>query len=121
MKAKINNVTMKLVSYLLIVMMGIFIVNNALFMHVHKMDDGRIVVHAHPYDKSNDSHPYKSHHHTKTELLVFDNVKLLFLFIFLLFVFYNLVKKLRFLFINIDSFTQTYKFLFTSRAPPVLL
>lgn len=121
MKAKINNVTMKLVSYLLIVMMGIFIVNNALFMHVHKMDDGRIVVHAHPYDKSDDSQPYKSHQHTTKELLFLDNVKLFFVFIFLLFILLYLVKKSRSSFLFITSFTQPYKFLFTSRAPPILL
>ncbi len=121
MKAKINNVTMKSVSYLLIVMMGIFIANNILFMHTHKMDDGRIVVHAHPYDKSDDSQPYKSHQHTTKELLFLDNVKLFFVFIFLLFILLYLVKKSRSSSLFITSFTQPYKFLFTSRAPPILL
>ncbi len=120
MKTKFKNITIKSVSYLLIVMMSIFVINNVLFIHAHKMDDGRIVVHAHPYDKSDDSQPYKSHHHTKTELLFFDNVKLHFLFVFFLFVFLNLVNKSRFLFLFITSFIQPYKFLFTSRAPPVL-
>ncbi|NHZ85351.1 MAG: hypothetical protein GWP19_05665 [Planctomycetia bacterium] len=120
MKTIFEKITIKSVSYLLIVMMSIFIINNVLFIHAHKMDDSRIVVHAHPYDKSDDSQPYKSHHHTKTEFLFLRNLGFLFLFIFLLFIFLNLVKKLWFSFLNIDSFTQTYKFLFTSRAPPII-
>lgn len=120
MKTTFKNITIKSVSYLLIVMMGIFIANNVLFMHAHQMDNGRTVVHSHPYNKSDDSQPYKSHHHTKTEFLFLDKVKLLFLFIFILFVFLNLVNKSRFLFLNITVLIQAYKFLFTSRAPPVL-
>jgi hypothetical protein len=120
MKTTIKNITIKSVLYLLIVMMSIFVINNTLFIHAHKTDDGRIVVHAHPYDKSDDSQPYKSHQHTKNEFLFLDKVKLLFLFIFTLFVFFNLVSKSRFLFLFITSFIQPYKFLFISRAPPVL-
>ena len=121
MKTTFINITIRPISYLLIVMMSIFIINNTLFIHAHKTDDGRIVVHAHPYDKSDDSQPYKSHQHTKTEFLFLDKLKLLFLFIFILFVFLNIINKSRFLFLFITSFTQPYKFLFTSRAPPILL
>ena len=49
---------------------GMLITNKAVFMHVHKLEDGSIVVHAHPYNESDNKTPYKTHHHSKTELLL---------------------------------------------------
>jgi hypothetical protein len=36
------------------VFMILLIVNNIVFLHVHKLPNGEIIVHAHPYNKSND-------------------------------------------------------------------
>ncbi|MBK1440150.1 hypothetical protein JHJ32_09150 [Parapedobacter sp. ISTM3] len=40
-------------------------------MHKHKTADGRIVIHAHPYNLSKDSDATK-HHHTETEIHLLD-------------------------------------------------
>ena len=51
------------------------IVNNSIFIHIHILQDGRIVEHAHPY-KSSDKSPgsEQHHHHTKQEFLLLDNI-----------------------------------------------
>lgn len=58
--------------------MGLLFVNNTIFMHTHKMADGTLVTHAHPYNKSNDTEPIKSHNHTKVEFVVIQNLGLFF-------------------------------------------
>ena len=65
--------------------MGLLIANKALYMHTHKMADGSIIVHAHPYNKSDDPKPFKSHQHTKAEFLFLENLESLFLLTFLIF------------------------------------
>lgn len=73
----------KVVAILLVVAIGFFVFNKVSNMHMHKMADGTIVVHSHPYNKSADNDPYKSHHHTKSELTFFSFFELLFFFLFL--------------------------------------
>lgn len=46
---------------------GIFcllITNKAIFLHSHKLNDGKTITHAHPYDTSNDTKPLKAHSHS---------------------------------------------------------
>ena len=119
MKTTVRNITLKALTYLMIGMMGLLITNKAVFMHVHKMGDGIVVIHSHPYDKSNDSKPYKSHHHTKADLLFFDNLEILFLFILLPFILLNLVKNAKYLFYRITNCVQTCIILHKGRAPPL--
>jgi len=40
--------------------------------------DGEIISHAHPYDKSHDTQPFKNHKHTSAELFFLDQIQLLF-------------------------------------------
>jgi len=60
---------------------GMMILNNALFTHTHKVADGTSITHAHPFDRTSDSAPFKSHHHTKTEYQFFQQLEILFLFL----------------------------------------
>ena len=119
MKIAVKNITIKTVTYLTIGIMVMLIANKALFMHAHQLNDGTVVTHSHPYDKSNDSKPYKSHHHTKAELLFFSNLELLILFIFLPFLLLNFVQKAKYSFYRIKNYIQTCIILHQGRAPPV--
>ena len=47
-------------------------------MHTHEIGDNKYISHSHPYNKSNDSEPYKSHHHTKEQILFLQNLEILF-------------------------------------------
>ena len=119
MKKIVRNITIKALAYFMIGIMSILVVNKAMFMHAHKMTDGKVITHSHPYDKSNDSKPYKSHHHTKVEFLFIENLKILFLFVFLTFALLNLVKKAKYSFYRKTRYTLNCIILYKSRAPPI--
>jgi hypothetical protein len=119
MKTIVRNIKIKSIACLMIGMMGMLVANKAVFMHTHRLNDGTIIEHAHPYNKSTDSKPYKSHHHTKAELLFFQNLEILFLFVFLTFASLNLVKKAKHSFYRKTSYTLTCIILHKGRAPPL--
>ncbi len=118
MKTTVRNIAIKSITLLMIGIMGMFIADKAIFLHVHKSNDGTIIEHAHPYDKSNDSKPYKSHHHTNAELLFFQNLNILFLIVFLTFALFAFVKKAKYSFYIIPRHAQTCIILNKGRAPP---
>lgn len=51
--------------------------NTAFFIHFHKLANGDIIVHAHPFNKEKDNQPFKTHHHTSQELILFQQFQLL--------------------------------------------
>ena len=115
----INNIIIKSVAWLVIVIMGILIVNKAVFIHTHRLTDGTVVEHAHPFDKSTDSKPFKSHHHTKAELLFFQNLEIIFLFVFLTFALFIAAKKSKYSFNRKINYTLSCILLHKGRAPPI--
>ncbi|WP_421919431.1 hypothetical protein [Marinifilum sp.] len=56
--------------------MSLLILNNILFTHQHVLPDGKIIVHAHPFHKTDN--PPNKHHHSKSDFLVLQNISLLF-------------------------------------------
>lgn len=99
--------------------MGMLIVNNVFFLHAHKLSNGIIVVHAHPYDKTSDSQPYQSHHHTKAELLFFQNLEILFIIVILTFLLVAPFKKEKVLFKSITEYTSICINFNKGRDPPI--
>ncbi len=64
--------------------------NNAFFTHTHKLPDGTIIQHAHPYKSDADSSsPFKNHHHTSFEFLVLNNLGVFILLTCLAFFFFD--------------------------------
>lgn len=59
------------------------VANKALFLHTHKLANGNLISHAHPFNKSSDSQPIKTHSHSQAEFQLISNLELLFLLIFL--------------------------------------
>jgi len=111
-----------LINAMMIGMTGIMVmlaINRGVFMHTHKIGDNKYISHSHPYNKSNDPEPYKSHHHTKEEFLFFQNIEILFPFFFLVATLAPFSSK-RYFYFEIKS---DYKFVFfqpnRGRAPPV--
>ncbi len=49
---------------------GLILVSNTFFYHSHITADGKVISHAHPFNKQNDAKPYKTHRHSKLELLL---------------------------------------------------
>ncbi len=78
MKTTFKNKIQKLVARILVFSVGLLIVNNVVFLHSHKLSNGKVIVHAHPYNKSQDSAPFKTHNHTSKELFHIASIHLLF-------------------------------------------
>ncbi|MBN2350639.1 MAG: hypothetical protein JXJ22_17515 [Bacteroidales bacterium] len=98
MKITIRHILLKHTAFLLVSIMVIMVANQAVFTHSHVLSNGQVISHAHPYDKNNDTKPFKSHHHSKSEILFFENLKTLFPVVFLLltvFVFFDNAKHLK--------------------------
>jgi hypothetical protein len=60
---------------ILVSIMGIQ-VTNVLYFHAHKLPDGSVVYHAHPFQKSQDQAPYKHHRHTAQEFFFYNHIQL---------------------------------------------
>ncbi len=70
LKQKIYQIFNPTVIVLLLSIYGLILVNNSLFYHSHVTPDGKVISHAHPFNKQNDDKPFKAHHHSKLELLL---------------------------------------------------
>jgi len=68
MKRALVKVQMLLVVAVLIATLGAVQVNRMVNTHYHLDDSGRLVTHSHPYDKSDDTGPFKTHGHGKCDL-----------------------------------------------------
>ncbi len=82
MEMDLRNTGAKVFAYIMIGMLGLMITNQAVYTHTHKMADGSIVHHAHPYQKSDNPSPFATHHHTHAEFILYENLKILIPFIF---------------------------------------
>jgi hypothetical protein len=66
---KFKNNPSKAIAIFLIVIVGIFSINEYLYIHKHISNNGEIIIHAHPYDKSKDTGQNKSHKHETGDLV----------------------------------------------------
>lgn len=73
-----DNMKIKIIASLMLLITGILILNKALFLHSHKMDNGVVISHSHPYNRSDDKQPYKSHFHSEAEIVFLENSKLVY-------------------------------------------
>ena len=87
-------------------------------MHTHKVN-GKIITHSHPYNKSNDSGPIKSHHHSKAHYLFLSTLTVLFLVGILTYLFFtNLIPDISSVPLS-EKFTSLCIVLYKGRDPPV--
>ena len=110
----------KLFLFAMIAVLGLLIINKAVFIHSHKLENGSVYTHAHPYNKSKDALPFKSHHHTEAQFLFFNHHKLLFFSSSLVIALLVIACTKQAFFYNDKVF---YFFVYCSnsgRAPPVL-
>ena len=61
-----------LFAFLLLFEFACILANNFFFLHVHVLQNGTYVYHAHPYKKGNEL-PGKQHQHTSFELMLTDH------------------------------------------------
>ena len=93
MKDILKEITKRTFVWLLVLSMGMLIANKAIFFHEHRMADGTIVAHAHPYDKSDEPEPFKTHHHSKSEFFFLSHIDTLFVLAILAFAILRISAK----------------------------
>ncbi|MBN2610651.1 MAG: hypothetical protein JXB00_03765 [Bacteroidales bacterium] len=120
MNHSFKNTIIRIVAVLLILLTGVVIVNKSLNIHVHRDANGSVFVHAHPYDKSNDSGPTKSHHHSGNELFCIQQAEILYMAVFLLLI-STIVFSVTNFFLHSPSFQNPFILhLQNGRAPPAI-
>lgn len=67
MREVIGHGTQSIISVLYSISRALVFVNRDVYTHTHKLADGRIIVHSHRHEKSNDLEPFASHHHSALE------------------------------------------------------
>lgn len=108
----------KILPVLMIAAISCMIVNKAVFIHSHVTTEGIVVTHSHPYDKSDNS-PYKSHEHSKSEILFFQQLNVFFAIAFIAFFIFLLQSNSNFSVFIITHTDTIYYLTKKGRAPPV--
>lgn len=52
----------------LLVLWALICLSNVVFRHSHRLPDGRIISHVHPYAEFGSKCPFPNHHHSQSEL-----------------------------------------------------
>lgn len=102
---------------MLIGIVGAYMFNYIYYTRQHILKDGSVITHTHPYNKS-DAKPFKEHHHSKPELLLYNLHKILFVVsAFDLILIAQIKQKgvYKFFFLFNDQYCLNYK---SIRAPP---
>jgi len=118
---KVKSTSLKLIiSGILLLFFILF--NYSIFcnLHLHTLDNGSLIVHAHPFDKNNNTYPIKSHSHSNLELLLFNLSLLIEFFIALILIFFFLGNSspYRNLFRSFNLFLCKFYRLPVRRGPP---
>lgn len=115
-----HNSVHRILSFLLVSLFLLMATNRVFYLHSHKLPDGKVIVHAHPFNKLRDNQPFKMHHHSAFELFLLSHVEMLFFLGALSLVLLTLVLERGIVF----YLTRNYKTLVyskkQSRAPPEL-
>jgi len=113
----------KYFTFILFIAAGWLVFNSAVNGHYHKLANGDIVYHSHPFKHSESSNsPFEEHRHNRTELLLIFQVSNI---IFLLTVVLGIVIKLpvfhykKFIFKGIHIPSQQYRSAISYRGPPL--
>ena len=99
-----------------------FIINFAINGHYHKLPNGEVIHHSHPYKHNkNNKLPFEDHHHTDSEYFILDQIsKPLFLLniLFILHLITSSFKEIN-LFNVLNLPSKKYCFSNNYRSPPV--
>ena len=73
----VNKITKKAGVLLMSCIVLLISFNNIRYTHNHALDNGAIVTHAHPFDRTGDSSPVKKHDHNRLEMVLISSLSLL--------------------------------------------
>ena len=93
--------------------------SKALYQHTHKLADGSVVTHAHPFNKSSDNSPFKSHNHRSFEYFILDHANLLFAISIISLLLIHAIEKERIVLKKLPERILFLKITTPGRSPPV--
>lgn len=95
MKLIRNKYVLNILSFISLSILVLNIFNSAVNVHSHKLENGEIVTHAHPFNHQNNDSPFESHSHSNFEFLVLVhlNTFLISSFSFVVLAFILFIKK----------------------------
>jgi hypothetical protein len=108
----------QLIAGLLVLIMCLFTVNGALFIHIHVMPDGTFISHAHPFSKKTDDPKGNHHQHSSIEFFVLNQLNILALGVSLIFVLMAVSKPVTIHFLAEDPHLSPLAPFSPGRAPP---
>ncbi|MDD2634724.1 MAG: hypothetical protein PHW82_04425 [Bacteroidales bacterium] len=69
---KSKNAIHVIMVWLSLVSLSLLLINNSVFLHTHKLDDGRIISHAHPFKTADKTSSGEARHqHSLNEILIY--------------------------------------------------
>ena len=75
MKDRRTNITKRIIALLFFVLIGGIVFNSTFFLHTHRTACGKLIVHAHPFNKNAESEdPSSQHKHNKIDLQVISSI-----------------------------------------------
>jgi hypothetical protein len=74
----VKKITIRLTGLLIMAAIMGLVANRSFNIHSHRLLNGKIISHAHPFNKSQDSAPFKQHSHSSLELFILEQLETLF-------------------------------------------
>ncbi len=109
----------RITALLLITMYAIQVFNYSFYLHTHVLDHGKMITHAHPYDKNTDEGPVKEHKHTWDQILILESLDFLFPIVFLVLALFIIPRNNIFFRNIIQEIRPACIILHKGRAPPL--
>lgn len=122
MSVKYRHIKIRFVSILFLLLIGGVIVNSTFFLHAHKSDGGKIIFHAHPFDKGAESdNPLAQHKHNKIDLATISSIDHFLLKEINIKINYNWVLESELLSKPCLKFNSKIYNIFSTRGPPQII
>ena len=119
MRDRKPNIRKGIISSLFLLIIGGIIFNSTFFLHTHRTACGKVIVHAHPFNKKAEKNtPFSQHKHNKIELQVISSLSYFVNFESSIAIVYNLVFETEILskpclYYNFRIYSS-----YTNRGPP---
>ena len=75
MKDRRTNITKRIIAFLFFILIGGIVFNSTFYLHTHRTACGKLIVHAHPFNKNAEkNNPSSQHEHNKIDLQVISSI-----------------------------------------------
>jgi hypothetical protein len=119
MRDRKTNIKNRIITFLFFIIIGGIVFNSTFFLHSHRTACGKLIVHAHPFNKSAESEDSSSQHkHNKIDLQVISSLKYFVNLVSSVEITCNPILETEFLSKPCLISNSNFYYLFTNRGPP---